>query len=636
MNRFHGNEVIYTEQNKKNGELGETRTFSIQQHSADTIKKNINSANEQSLERKNQAAVQNRPRNASPNSAHASMAGQNVRPVSEQPRPRVQNPSGTAQPMQNTVRPAAQNGSGNPQNHGQMQNPVRPSVQQVNQPAARMTGNPAQARPQQNRPIANTNMNSQANLQANSEVRRTVPQTKAQQKPEPVGNEARAVVPRGETLPEKRQEQRVSRLESSLVQKSAEVTQAQKTRPENMNAQMMKTKKTDIAAIQGQKAKPKKDEKEKIYSDEGGNTVVSIVKAVVYIIFVLVISVFLALCIINIGNDVFSFVKSDEIVEIEIPEFATLDEVADILFMNDIIKYPTVFKMFAVAKKSDTDFLAGTYSVNAMMSYEVLLSEFKEKPEVGTVDITIPEGYTVDEIIDLFVEGYGMGTREGFIDVIQNGEFDYWFIDELEKNGTHEGRIYRLEGYLFPDTYQFYKASSEWTIVNKMLKRFTQIFTKEYRAQCEVFGYTVDEMITLASMIEKEAGSPAEFFMVSSVFHNRLNAPWQFPKLESDATVVYVVSHENGERTAITAADLDMDTPYNTYLYNGLPPSPIANPSASAMLAALSPQTSNYYFFIANKGVTYYSETKTQHEAYIAEFAAGEVVQQTTADIPVQ
>jgi UPF0755 protein len=183
-----------------------------------------------------------------------------------------------------------------------------------------------------------------------------------------------------------------------------------------------------------------------------------------------------------------------------------------------------------------------------------------------------------------------------------------------------DDRIYRLEGYLFPDTYQFYKASSEWTIVNKMLKRFTQIFKKDHRDQCAALGYTVDEVVTLASMIEKEAGRPSEFFNVSSVFHNRLNNKWNFPKLESDATVVYVVSHEMGERTAITAADLKKDTPYNTYLYDGLPPSPIANPSASAMLAALLPQETKYYFFIANKGVTYYSETKEQHDAYIEQF----------------
>ncbi len=379
----------------------------------------------------------------------------------------------------------------------------------------------------------------------------------------------------------------------------------------------MKARTTDISAVRsGDKNKNgKKDERTS--SGEGGNTVISIVKAVVYITFVFVISVFLSYFIIVIGNDVFAFVKSDEAVEVVIPEYATLDNVAEILYENDVIKYPQIFKLFAVAKKYDGDFLAGTYSVTPMMNYESLIESFKEKPAKGTIELTIPEGYTTDEIIDLFVSN-GIGTREGFVDVIQNYEFDYWFIDELEENGMDENRIYRLDGYLFPDTYEFYLESSEKTVINKLLKRFSQIFKKEYREQCEYLGYTVDEIVNLASLIEKEAGSPSEFFKVSSVFHNRLNNPWNFPKLESDATIVYAIQHETGERPDLK--DTNYETPYNTYKYDGLPPGPIANPSASAMLAALQPQQTGYYFFVANNGTTYFSETKAQHDAYIAQF----------------
>ncbi len=413
----------------------------------------------------------------------------------------------------------------------------------------------------------------------------------------------------------------------------------QRTRPERSVVplhKMLKTKDTDLSFMRNDRDRKQEKNESSAFAGEGSNTVISLVKAVVYIIFVLVISSFLALCIINVGNDMYAFVKSDEIVEVEIPEFATLDQVADILYKNDIIKYPTIFKLYAVSKNSDNDFLAGTYPVNGMMNYSTLLSEFKEKPETGTVDITIPEGYTIDEMIDLFVDGYGIGTREGFVDVIQNGEFDYWFIDELETAGMKEGRIYRLEGYLFPDTYQFYKASSEWTVVNKMLKRFSQIFTKEYRAQCETLGYSVDEMVTLASLIEKEAESPSVFFTVSSVFHNRMNRSWDFPRLESDATVAYWLSHEKGERVGVTAEDLHLDMPYNTYIYQGFPPSAIANPSASAILAALQPQQTDYYFFVAHKGTTKFSATKQEHDAYLAQIRNDGDGQQTTGDVPVE
>ncbi len=395
---------------------------------------------------------------------------------------------------------------------------------------------------------------------------------------------------------------------------------------------LTKAKTTEISSVKGgghyENVKSDKKTKNKYSSDEGGNTVLSIVKAVVYITFVIVTSVFLSYFIIVVGNDVFAFVKSDTAVEVVIPEYATLDNVTDILYENDVIKYPHIFKIFAVVKNYDGEFLAGTYTITPMMNYESLLDEFKEKPVKGTVEITIPEGYTTDEIIDLFVSE-GIGTREGFVDVIQNYEFDYWFIDELEENGISEDRIYRLDGYLFPDTYQFYLESSEKTVINKLLKRFSQIFTKEYREQCKHLGYTVDRIITLSSIIEKEAGSPSEFFKVSSVFHNRLNNPQNYPRLESDATIVYAIQHDTGERTVLM--DTSYETPYNTYKYDGLPPGPIANPSASAMLAALSPQDTDYYFFIANKGTTYFSETKAQHDAYIEQFR-NERAQQTSGD----
>lgn len=389
---------------------------------------------------------------------------------------------------------------------------------------------------------------------------------------------------------------------------------AQSTKPisTDVRKQMMRQKNTQLEA---KRRNTVYIDEEDEGSGEGGNTVMSLVKAMVYIAFVCVVSVFLAVTVIFVGNDVFAFVKSDKVVEITFSENPTLDDVAEVLHENGVIEYPTVFKLYAKFKKDNQKYIAGTYSVSPMMNYSFLLAEFKEKIDYGTIRITIPEGYTTDEIIDLFVSN-GIGTREGFVDVIQNGEFDYWFIEDLEKYGISEDRIYRLDGYLFPDTYDFYKSSSEKTVINKLLRRFGQIFTKKYRDQCTAMGYTVDEMITLASIIEKEAANSSEFFKISSVFHNRLNNPWTFPKLESDATVVYVIEHETGERNV----DLTYDTPYNTYKYEGLTPGPIANPSASAMLAALTPQETNYYFFYAYGGTSYFSETKAEHDAIIQQF----------------
>lgn len=411
-------------------------------------------------------------------------------------------------------------------------------------------------------------------------------------------------------------------------------------RAREMQAKTTEVKHTDLASAKhsertnSAQTGNRKKEKPKFTDGEGGNTVVSVIKAIVYIIFVVIISVFSSIFIILVGNDVFAFVKNDEVREVVIPEYATLDEVASILYENEIIAYPKIFKLYAVAKKDDGEYVAGTYNISPMYNYSDLLDEFKEKPVTGWQEIMIPEGYTTDDIINLFISK-GIGTKEGFVDAINNYDFDYWFIDELGEDWAADGRIYRLDGYLFPDTYQFYNNSSEVTVLKKLLKRFNQIFTQEYRNQCAEMGYTVDEMITLASMIEKEAGSAAEFFYVSSVFHNRLNNPSVFPKLESDATIVYAIQHDTGTRPTLTGSDLTYDTPYNTYTHNGLPPGPIANPSASAMLAALSPIKTNYYYFVSDAGITYFSETKAEHDAYIADIIARQsaAAQQTTGDM---
>lgn len=390
--------------------------------------------------------------------------------------------------------------------------------------------------------------------------------------------------------------------------------------------QMTRTRTSDFRVddVNRTSSRKKKDEPEVVYesSDEGGNTVLSVIKAIVYIIFVLVASVALSVFGISVANDMFAFVKSDEAVQVTIPQNATLDEVAAELAEEGVIRYPRIFKLYAIYKAhDDMEYIGGEYTVSPMTNYSGLLAEFKEKEVTGTVRITIPEGYTTDDIIDLFVNRYGIGTREGFVDVIQNYDFsDYWFVRELSENGMNPNRIYRLDGYLFPDTYDFYLNSSEQTVINRLLRRFSQIFTREYRNQCAELGFTVDQIVTLASMIEKEAAAPSEFFNVSSVFHNRLKIPDVFPRMESDATVVYAIEHDTGERTV----DLYYDTPYNTYMYDGLPPGPIANPSASAMLAALMVPETSFYYFVSGNGVTYFSETKEEHDRRVEEIRQAE------------
>ena len=368
------------------------------------------------------------------------------------------------------------------------------------------------------------------------------------------------------------------------------------------------------------KKEKKKDKKKKQKDDV--DAVSSIVRCMAYITFVLIAAILISIFVILVANDIYAFVKSEDVVEVEIPEEATLNDVADVLHDNKIIKYPSLFKMYAKMKKDSCEFVAGKYSITAMLSYEELLAEFKTKVPTGVSWITIPEGYTTDEIINLLVEA-GIGEKEKYIDVINNYDFDYWFVDELGDDWAESGRFYRLDGYLFPDSYEFYNASSEETVINKILSRFDDIFTDTYKQSASDLGYTVDEIVTLASIIEKEAGSQSDFSTVSSVFHNRLNSGGVFMYLDSDATIVYAIQHKTGVRPQLTAEDKKYDSPYNSYTHEGLTPGPISNPSNSAILAALNPLETNYYFFVSSGSKTYFSATRAEHDAKVAEISEG-------------
>ncbi len=391
----------------------------------------------------------------------------------------------------------------------------------------------------------------------------------------------------------------------------------------------IKAEKLPIKPIKKKKPKKKKEKGKKVKTDELGREVVvksvssmySIVMAIVYIVFVLVASGVCSYFAVTIANDVFAFQKAEVTAEISLGNYVTVSDLAEILGDEGVIKYPTIFKYYARLKNDPGTFQAGKYEVTSNMNYDNLLAFFKKQnAEREIVTLTIPEGYSVDEIIDLFVSN-GMGTKEGFIDAVQNADYsDYRFIQILEKDGISKDRKYRLEGYLFPDTYEFYKDWSETRILRTLLDGFDARFDEAYYEALEKSDMTLDEYITLASMIESEAKYSTDFEIVSSVFHNRLNSKGEFPRLESDATIQYVFeSHKN----TITPEDLKIDSPYNTYLYDGLPPGPICNPGSTAILTAFQPAESDYYYFVSRpNGEILYAKTKAQHNKNIAEIEA--------------
>lgn len=349
----------------------------------------------------------------------------------------------------------------------------------------------------------------------------------------------------------------------------------------------------------------------------------SLIRAVIYIVCVLVVSALAAWGIISAANDVYAFVKDDTEISVEITPDMTVGDVAQLLKDNNLIQYPSLFRLYASLRDVEFEPEPGTYRVSAQLNYSEFLRTFNHLSTSTAreqVVITIPEGYDVDRIIDYLVNEKGVGEREKYIEAINEYPYDteeFRFLRELPDNPD---RKYRLEGYLFPDTYYVYQDSNEITVIYKMLQNTQSKINDDYYAAAQRMDMSLDQIMTIASMIQAESANVSEFENVSSVFYNRLSHPDAFPYLESDATVRYAV----GNRTdPITAEQLQTVNPYNTYVTKGLPPGPICNPGLDAIRYALYPASTNYYFFVAdNDGNTIFSETREQHEAAVAQVRA--------------
>ncbi len=335
--------------------------------------------------------------------------------------------------------------------------------------------------------------------------------------------------------------------------------------------------------------------------------------ALVYVGVVVGISALLSTFAIRWANDVFALVKEEKVATVTIPEKAQIQEVAAILDENGIIEYPTIFRLYISFKNRDADpplaFKAGEYELTSTLNYDQIVSKIKDRKTRSIVTLTIPEGYTVDEIIDLFTS-QGIGTREGFISAINDFDYEYTFMEKLKAIELSPSRRYRLEGYLFPDTYEFYTDSSEIAIVDKMLTAFESHMEDAYYARLDEIGMNLDQVVTLASIVQKEGKFNSDFYSISGVFHNRLKSG-TLKRLQSDATVQYCLSERKEE---LSYADLEVDNPYNTYRIQGLPPSAIANPGWEAIQAALYPEANDYYFFVSDTdGSTVFAKNEPEH-----------------------
>ncbi len=324
-----------------------------------------------------------------------------------------------------------------------------------------------------------------------------------------------------------------------------------------------------------------------------------------YWAFVLGVSMLLSAFIIVAANEVFAFKKPDYTAVVEIPEDASTGQVARLLKKADIINHPMLFKLFVGFTTDDVKFIAGKHEPNASLDYRALLRTLTRKSaNKETVRVTIPEGYNIKQIVELMVEK-GVCEKDALEEILKNHEFEMDTVANLKK-----GELTRLEGYLFPDTYEFYVGDDPARVITKLLSNFDSKITDTMLKRAGELNMTVHEVITLASIIEREA-TANDREKISSVFHNRLSSK-SYPYLESCATVQYALGTN---KKVLTVEDTKVESPYNTYENAGLPPGPIASPGASAIEAALYPADTDYLFFALQEDGTHkFSKTYAEHQ----------------------
>lgn len=281
----------------------------------------------------------------------------------------------------------------------------------------------------------------------------------------------------------------------------------------------------------------------------------------------------------------------------------SVSKVAYHLQNEGIILRPKLFYILLRVTNGEQRVRAGEFRFTEGMSIlDALYVLYYDEPIVHQV--TIPEGWTIKQIADILVES-ALIDKNKFLKLTLSSEAASQFNLDAPS----------LEGFLFPDTYFFSKVDGDKIIIETMVKRFFSKFTEKYAKAARAMGFSSLELVTLASIIEKETGVSEERELISSVFHNRLKKNM---RLQSDPTTIYGIPNFNGN---LTRADLKKKTPYNTYKMRGLPIGPISNPGWASLKAALEPATTNYFYFVSNnQGGHIFSKSYAEHTKYVNKY----------------
>lgn len=329
-------------------------------------------------------------------------------------------------------------------------------------------------------------------------------------------------------------------------------------------------------------------------------------------------------------NDVLALNRSEESIMVTVPNDCDTNDIIDILSDYGLIHQKLFCKFFYKVKRAvfnkDKDltfmdafkgkgnqpvFLSGVYYVESNLGLEAYINEFQqEQVSESTIRVVFPEGWSIYQMFDK-LESFGVCKKSELVMALNGTDFEYDFAQELPENGE---RVFRLEGYLFPDTYEFFEKSDANSILRKMLENFQDKWSTEYAGRAKELGMTIDEVITLASIIQREAADEDQMAEVSSVLHNRLNNSVSYPTLGCDATLNYIEKYVTPNVSSAEARIYSAS--YNTAAIAGLPAGPICNPGEAAIKAALYPADTDYFYFCHdNSGKIYLARTNAEHDA---------------------
>lgn len=298
------------------------------------------------------------------------------------------------------------------------------------------------------------------------------------------------------------------------------------------------------------------------------------------------------------------------VVDLTIPSGSTTKKIALLLEQQGVIRNADAFSLHAKFSGKGSQLQAGMYRFTKGETVDQILAQLN-KGEVNTFQFTVPEGFTVPQLADL-LSSKGFIDKNRFLSEVNTGQFDYDFVKAIPKD---KNIPYRLEGYLFPKTYTMKKGSTEHEIIDRMLHQFQEEFIPEWTPVMKSEKLTLHQVVTAASIVEREVRVDRERPIVAGVYFNRIKLGMP---LQADATIQFALGKQ---KSIVTLKDLALNSPFNTYKHKGLPPGPIASPGLPSLEAVIKPDKNNYLYYVTKKDGThehYFSETYQKHLHYIA------------------